>query len=138
MQHSDFLSGRRVLVVEDERLIALDIRSILETWGCVVDGPVSTVAAALKLISRDPPDCAVLDVQLARETSEPIAAALDEEGRPFVILTAYKSAHLSGALLQRPLLGKPVDEARLARELAALFRNEARQQGRPARGGDRR
>ncbi len=114
------LSNQRVLVVEDERLIALDLKDILEDWGCIVVGPVATAEAALEMIAGDPPDLAVLDVQLSRGTSEPVAAALRGIGRPFVVLTAYQRNHLAAALLDAPLLRKPVDEKRLRRELAGL------------------
>ncbi len=114
------LDGRRILVVEDERLIALDIRDILEEWGCRVLGPVATAAAALDLIAHDPPDCALLDVQLVGGTSEPVAAALSAEGRPFLILTAYRRSHLTGALLEGPILSKPVDERKLWQAIRSL------------------
>ena len=110
--HRD-LSGRRILVVEDERLIALDLQDILETWGCVVVGPVATASAALDLVAGTAPDSALLDVNLADGTSEPVAAALKAAGRSFVVLTAYQRTHLSGALRDAPLLSKPVDEKRL-------------------------
>ncbi|WP_299654438.1 response regulator [uncultured Jannaschia sp.] len=115
------LSDRRILVVEDERLIALDIRDILEEWGCVVLGPVATAAAALELVANDRPDCAVLDVQLASGTSEPIAAVLRADGCPFLILTAYQRGHLTGALQDAPMLSKPVDETKLRQALMSLL-----------------
>ena len=115
------LDGRRILVVEDERLIALDIRDILEEWGCRVLGPVATAAAALDLIADDPPDCALLDVQLAGGTSEPVAAALSADGHPFLILTAYRRSHLTGALLEAPILSKPVDEKKLWQAIRSLL-----------------
>lgn len=115
------LSGRQILVVEDERLIALDLRDILEGWGCSVQGPVGTADAALKLIEGDQPDCAVLDVQLIGETSEPVAAALRAAARPFLIMTAFERDHLTGALHDAPLLSKPLDETRLGQELCALL-----------------
>ena len=122
--HCNF-SGRRILVVEDERLIALDIQDILEGWGCTVLGPVATNAAALHLIGRDCPDAAVLDVHLNGETSEPVADALRVQGRPFLVLTAYRQNHLTGALVDAPLLSKPVDEKKLRRELSALLPDPA-------------
>jgi two-component system, response regulator PdtaR len=120
--HRD-LSGRRILVVEDERLIALDVRDILEGWGCVVVGPVSTVAAALALIEEQTPDVAILDVHLKGGTSEPVANALLARDRPFLLLTAYNRSHLTGALVNAPLLSKPVDEKKLHQELSALSRS---------------
>lgn len=115
------LSGRQILVVEDERLIALDIRNLLETCGCTVMGPVASTAAALALIGDQLPDAAILDVNLGSETSEPIAAVLRANGCPFLVLTAYSKSHLTGALTDAPLLSKPFDERDLRRELAGLF-----------------
>jgi CheY-like chemotaxis protein len=115
------LSGRRILVVEDERLIALDIQDILEGWGCTVMGPVATAAAALKLIAEDLPDSAILDVDLDGGTSEPVAARLRASGRPFLILTAYQRRHIRGALRDAPLLSKPLEEKQLGQQLSALL-----------------
>lgn len=116
------LAGRRILVAEDEGLIALDIQDMLERWGCAVVGPAATVAAALALIENDhPPDAAILDVHLNGETSEPVARALHSKGHPYLVLTAYQRSHLFGALREAPLLNKPVDEKKLHDELSALF-----------------
>jgi len=115
------LSGRRILVVEDERLIALDIRNFLQGYGCAVLGPVSTTAAALALIDEQLPDAAILDVHLGAETSEPVAEALRAHGRPFLVLSAFRQYHLTGALSEAPLLSKPFDERKLRHELSGLL-----------------
>jgi two-component system, response regulator PdtaR len=115
------LPGRQILIVEDEALIAMDIKDILTGWGCKVLGPVATSAAALQLIADNTPDAAILDVRLDGETSEPVADALRTHGRPFVLLSAYQRSDLSGALRDAPLLRKPVDEAKLRQELSALI-----------------
>jgi CheY-like chemotaxis protein len=120
------LSGRRILVVEDEWLIALDIRDILEEWGCTVLGPVATAAAALGLIEDDRPDAAVLDVRLNGDTSEPVADLLRARGRPFLVMTAYQRSHLTGALRDAPVLAKPVDEKKLRQELSDLLHDKPR------------
>ena len=119
------LSGRRVLVVEDEHLIAMDVQDILEGWGCTVMGPVATAAAALELIEGDLPDAAVLDVNLNGGTSEPVAEALRNGKCPFLVMTAYNASHLFGALAGAPLLNKPVDEIKLRQELSALLAETA-------------
>jgi CheY-like chemotaxis protein len=83
------LSGLRVLVIEDEFLIALDLRSILDDLGCVALGPAATVPEALRLLVTDPPDATLLDLNLGGASSAPVAEALTRGGRPFVIVTAY-------------------------------------------------
>jgi CheY-like chemotaxis protein len=67
------LTGLRVLVVEDEFLIALDLLAILDDLGCVALGPAPTVAEALHLLAADPPDAALLDMNLrgVRATPSP-------------------------------------------------------------------
>jgi CheY-like chemotaxis protein len=117
----DTLSGRRILVVEDERLIALDLQDILEAWGCTVVGPVASAAEALALMEKGDPEAAVLDVHLTGGTSEPVAEAFKASERPFLVMTAYNRSHLTGALREAPLLNKPVDEERLWQEMCALF-----------------
>jgi two-component system, response regulator PdtaR len=119
------LSGRRILVVEDDRLIALDLQDILEGFGCTVVGPVASAKAALELLREDVPDAAILDVHLNGGTSQPVAEALRTQGRPFVVVTAYQRSYLTGALRDAPLLTKPVDERKLRGELSALIRGNS-------------
>ena len=121
------LSGKRILVVEDERLLALDVQDILENWGCTVLGPVATASAALRLIADDTPDAAVLDVNLIGGSSERVAAALRGCGSPFVVLTAFQRSHVTGALAGAPLLSKPVDETKLAEGLSSILADAPRQ-----------
>jgi CheY-like chemotaxis protein len=83
------LSGLRVLVIEDEFLIALDLRSILDDLGCVALGPAATVPEALRLLVTDPPDATLLDLNLGGASAAPVAEALTTGGMPFVIVTAY-------------------------------------------------
>jgi DNA-binding NtrC family response regulator len=78
------LEGLRVLVVDDEMIIALDIESALAEAGAVVVGPACDVAEALELVNREPLSAAVLDVRLGAGTVEPVAEALFERGVPFV------------------------------------------------------
>jgi len=120
---ADDLADRRILVVEDEWLIALDLKDLLERWRCTVIGPVATTSAALDLIEEERPDASILDVQLRGETSERVADMLRDRESPFVVLTAYQHHHLSGALSEAPMLRKPVDETKLRTLLAELLRS---------------
>ena len=83
------LKGLRVLVVEDEFLIALDLLAILDELGCVALGPAATVPAALRLLAADPPDATLLDLNLNGASAAPVAAALTAGGVPFAAVTAY-------------------------------------------------
>jgi hypothetical protein len=83
------LSGRRILVVEDEALIAGQIESLLVGQGCLVSGPVPGLDGALALARSEPLDAAILDVNLSGSQSEAVADALRERAIPFIVLTGY-------------------------------------------------
>lgn len=114
-------SGMRVLLVEDEALIALDVKDMLARLGCVVIGPAPRVAEALELLEREEPELAILDVNLGRERVTPVAEALRERGIPFALATAYGRGQLSEeSLREAPLLPKPIDPRLLQNALADL------------------
>ncbi len=77
----------RVLIVEDEYLVAETYRSAVEELGYEVKGPAPTVEFALDLLERDPVDCALLDVLLRGRLVIPVARRLQEIGVPFVFLS---------------------------------------------------
>jgi DNA-binding response OmpR family regulator len=79
----------RVLVVEDEFMIALDISQQLAGAGFEVLGPAKSVTKALRFVAEPGCDVAVLDVKLGGETSELVAQTLQASGKPFVILSGY-------------------------------------------------
>ena len=83
------LLGRRILIVEDAFLIALDLCEQLESCGCTVAGPAGRLRRALDLAEHEELDGAVLDVNLAGELSFPVAAALAARNIPYVFLTGY-------------------------------------------------
>ena len=83
------LRGLRVLVVEDEFLIALDLLSILADLGCVALGPAASVPEALRLLVADPPDATLLDLNLRGASAAPVAEALAAAGVPFATVSAY-------------------------------------------------
>lgn len=83
------LTGLRVLVVEDEFLIALDLLAILDDLGCLALGPAPTVEEALRMLATDPPDAALLDLNLRGTRATPVAEALAASGVPFATATAY-------------------------------------------------
>src|SRR3712207_4098954 len=85
------LRGRRILVVEDEYMMAEDLRRDLEKVGAQVVGPVPSVADALKILAQaDSLDGGILDVNLRGEKADPVADALRERSVPFVLATGYE------------------------------------------------
>lgn len=109
----------RVLVVEDEYLIALELEEMIERLGFRVIGPAPTVAKARSLLERERPNVALLDVNLGGERSTPIAELLRQQGIPFMLTTGYDRSQLSEpALADAPRLSKPVDPERLRHALA--------------------
>jgi len=109
-----WLAGKRLLVVEDEFLIALDIESIFESVGAEVK-TANRVDQALAVIKNDGPfDAAVLDLKLERETSLPIAEQLQVQSVPFVFLTgAAGDASIVAQFANAPVVGKPFDSETL-------------------------
>ncbi len=111
----------RVLVLEDQFLIALEIESMLARLGCIVLGPAPGVAVALDLLARDRVDFAILDVNLGRERSTPVAEALRARGVPFALSTGYDGRQLpEEAFRDAQHLGKPIDFHRLAETIRRL------------------
>lgn len=84
---SDELAGARILVAEDEILIALDVSSMLSDAGAEVAGPATTLRSAAAIAENEPLSAATLDVRLGRATTERIAAILTERGIPFLFYT---------------------------------------------------
>ncbi len=115
------LSGRRVLVVEDEALVAMLVEDALLDAGAEVVGPVATVAEALQLLKGRLPEAAVLDLNLAGETSTPVADELARRGVPFVVATGYGADGLPPGHANVPVLAKPYDPADLTAALARLW-----------------
>ena len=124
----DYLSGLRVLVVEDELVIAMELENLLRQLGCIVLDPVATLRQALRALASGQPDFAVLDVNLNGQRVTPMAEALREQGVPFILVTGYGSERLPEKALQdAPCLRKPVNGKQLARAISdVLARAERR------------
>lgn len=115
----DALRGRRLLVVEDEYMIAADLARILEDRGVDVIGPAGSIEDALELlVADDRIDGAVLDLNLRGEHAYAIADALRERKVPFIFATGYDAWSIPEAYAQVPRLEKPVDPRALARLLS--------------------
>jgi len=119
------LDGRRVLVVEDEPLVALDIATTLEDAGCEVVGPAATLQEALDLAEAQTVDAAVLDGNLRGESSHPVAALLFARSVPVIYVTGYSSLP-SGVPEGAHLLSKPLRDGLLVDTLCEILgRNQA-------------
>jgi DNA-binding NtrC family response regulator len=119
-------AGRRVLVVEDEMLVVWMLEDMLETLGCTVVGPATSVREAMATILAEPIDAAVLDINLHGEMSYPIADALTARGVPFVFSTGYDKSLLPAAYRAFAVLQKPFHTSELGDTLARLLAPERR------------
>lgn len=116
------LAGYRILVIEDDVLLAMDLEEILESWGAKVLGPVPRVDRALDLLSQERPDAATIDIKLAGALSIPVATELKSRNIPFIIVSAYSDvAAIDVVLKQAPYLRKPYDDQDLLNALSAIL-----------------
>jgi CheY-like chemotaxis protein len=109
----------RVLVVEDEAMIAMDLHGILRRAGCEVIGPVGRVeAATLRADDEPPPDIALLDINVGGESVFVVADALAARRIPFVFVTGYGKDVLPERFRERPMTTKPYSTGHLLTMLA--------------------
>lgn len=105
------LQGRRVLVIEDESLVAMLLETILEDMGCAVVGPESNIDDGLTAATTEGGlDAALLDVNVAGREVFPVAEALKARGVPFVFSTGYGEAGLPEHWRGHPTIQKPFTE----------------------------
>lgn len=98
---------KRVLLVEDNPLIALALESTLKELGFDVIASVAEVSSALQVIGREPVECAILDVNLGSQRVDAVADALAARNCPFIFMTGYAvsdvpARHSGHAVLQKP------------------------------------
>jgi CheY-like chemotaxis protein len=99
------LAGKRILVVEDEALVAMLLEDVLADLGCEVVGPAMRLAEGLHLAQMNGLDAAILDINLAGERSYPIADLLEEKSVPILFVTGYGHSGRPGKsdrVLQKP------------------------------------
>jgi DNA-binding response OmpR family regulator len=116
------LTGLRVLLIEDEPLLALWLEDILIELGAVVIGTAVTVAEAMTAIVDNPPEAVILDMNLQGLSAVPVAAFLEERGIKFIITTGgyidpSRELEFAGA----PMLAKPYSHDQLAKALVLLL-----------------
>ena len=115
------LSGRHVLVVEDEMLVLMTIESMLADLGCESVAAAATAAQALELTKSRVFDIAMLDLNLNGDQSYAVADALVAQGVPFVFSTGYSDDGMRDDYRDRPMLRKPYQQGAMASILGGLL-----------------
>ncbi|MGE3709305.1 MAG: response regulator [Hyphomicrobiaceae bacterium] len=112
--------GARVLVVEDEAVVLLELSMVLEDLGYAVAGTASDLDRGIVLARELRFDVALLDINLAGRESWPIAAVLGERGIPFILMSGYTQSTLPPAFAGHPFVSKPYgrDEVHAALRIA--------------------
>ena len=118
------LTGRRMLIVEDEMLVLMNIEMAFEDLGCSGIHAAASVAEALALLGRHGFDAAIVDVNLGGEKSYPVADALIRLGIPFVFSTGYSDHGDRPDLEDRPVLRKPYTREALIAVFERLLPDE--------------
>lgn len=118
----------RILIVEDEYLIAAEISDILTTEGHTIVGTAASAEEVISILSNGPIcDLAILDANLAGSSVSPVATALERRSIPFIVVSGYSQWELLLPLRKAPFVPKPVRrEALLA--AVANFDRKLRQQ----------
>ena len=111
------LTGKRILLVEDEFVVAAMAEDMLTELGATVIGPANTIAIGLRLAEAATIDAAVLDVNMDGERIDPVAQVLSARGIPIVFATGYGDGAL-GRTHEALILDKPYTQEQLANALA--------------------
>ena len=117
----ELLDGRRILVLEDEYLVALDMKQMIEDWGGTVVGPVGRLAQAFALAESEELDGALLDVCLKGDLSFAVADELIAKGVPVIFVTGYDTPMLPERFATTPRLAKPFSEIAGERMMRKVF-----------------
>ena len=112
---ANMADSRRVLLVEDEALVAMMIQEFLSECGRAVVGPISTAAEALATARQGDFDGAILDINLGDGKAYPVAEILSARGVPFVFLTGYEADTVDERFSDVPILQKPIERQMLQR-----------------------
>ena len=116
------LEGRRIMVVEDDFLIAMEVQDLLTELGAEVVGPFGRLTPAVDAATREQLHGAFLDVQLEGETIEEVAELLVARGVPVLLATGYEKAQLAPSLQHLPRVRKPYNEKELRGVLERAYR----------------
>ena len=119
------LDGKRVLVVEDELVIGLELAAILKAANVQVIGPAVTLFAGRALIAKEPIDAALLDINLGGERGEELAQGLARANVPFAFLTGYGRETLPPRFQAAPMIPKPFRAEQVLAALSHLLSGSA-------------
>lgn len=116
------LTGKRILIVEDEWLLADHLAAIVERAGGTIQGPTASVDATLDLLDRAdrPPDAATLNVRLGDDLSYDVADRLAAMGVPYVFISANALQGMPERFHDRPMIAKPFTDPQVAAALTGL------------------
>lgn len=124
MASTNTFGGRRILVVEDDYLLVMDLLHALRANGAEVVGPLDDVDDALEALDGEGPiDGALLDVSVQGESVFPLADELEERGIPFVFVTGYDASIIPERFAGRITVSKPADVYTIMQSLAAPDRH---------------
>jgi PAS domain S-box-containing protein len=115
------LTGRRILIIEDEPLVALDLSACIEDADGIVIGPSGSAKDALRLIEAETIDAALLDANLHGKPVDTIATALTTHNIPYVFVSGHSRAGLPVAFAKAPLVSKPFSHAQIVDALGKLL-----------------
>jgi CheY-like chemotaxis protein len=120
-QASSTLTGAKVLIVEDEALVALELTLALRDLGCIVLGPAADSTQARALLQRQQPDAVLLDLGLRDGFALALVEAITTAGTPYVLATGYDCEQLEPALRHAPRLNKPYGQKELRQTLLRVL-----------------
>ena len=110
----------KILIVEDEMLIAMLLEDMIADLGHEVVGPFHTLETALEAVAQASYDIAILDVNLGSKSSVPIAEELQRRGVPFAFATGHSREHLDPRFFDTHVIAKPFDERSIDAAIKAL------------------
>ena len=121
MKEEESVTPKRVLIVEDEVMVAMMIGDMLIDLRCEVAATAARLDEAVRLAHTAAFDLAILDVNLAGQPTYTVAEALRARRIPFVFATGYGASHIDKAYDDAPILPKPFQQQDLARAIERIF-----------------
>ncbi len=113
--------SKRVLIVDDEPIIAMDLELLLLDAGYEIAGVTGRIAKALMFVEIEIIDVAILDANLGGETSAPVADALSARGVPFLVWSGYDAHQLPPVLRSAPSLRKPANSTQIIQTVNSIL-----------------